>query len=104
MIRRTVLVAALAGAALAATAFAPAASARTAWSVSIGAPGFYVSAGEPYVRAPYRTHWRHHHYRDYYAPPVVYAPRHRHYYAPPRVVYRPAYVAPPVVYRPYYPY
>ncbi len=105
MIRRTLIATALTAAAVATVAFAPAASARTAWNVTIGAPGFVVSAGEPYAARPaYRPSWNHHHYR-YYAPPVVYsAPYPAPYYAPPRVVYRPAYVQPPVVYRPYYPY
>jgi hypothetical protein len=105
MIRRTLLATTLAAIAAAAAAFAPVASARTAWSVSIGAPGFAVSAGEPYAYAPaYRPYWRHHHYYRYYAPPVVYAPAP--VYMPPRVVYHAPYVPAPV-YRPYpyyYPY
>jgi hypothetical protein len=107
MIRRTLIAAAVAASALAGAAFAPAASAHTAWSVSVGAPGFAASAGDPYVAAPaypaYRPYWHHHHhYYRYYAPPVVYAPAP--VYVPPRVVYRPAYVAPAPAYEsPYYP-
>ena len=102
MIRRTLLATVLAASAAALAAFAPAASAHTAWSVTIGAPGFAISAGEPYYYgAPYRPYWRHHYYR--YAPPVVYTPPvyPAPYYAPPRVVYRPAYVAPRPYYYPY---
>jgi hypothetical protein len=108
MKRRTLFASVLAAAAVTAASFAPAASARTAWNVTIGAPGFVVSAGEPYVAAPYyaapayRPYWHHHHHHYRYAPPVVYEPAP--VYVPPRVVYRPAYVDPPVVYRPYYPY
>jgi hypothetical protein len=102
MIRRTLLATALAAATAAAVTFAPAASAGTAWNVTIGAPGFVVSAGEPYAVAPYRPYWNHHHrhYYRYYAPPVAYAPAP--VYVPPRVIYRPYVPAP--VYRPYYPY
>ena len=66
------------------------------WSVSIGAPGFAVSAGQPaYGRgyygygAPYRPYYRPYYRPVVVAPPVVYSP----YYAP-----YPAYVP----YRPYY--
>ena len=97
------LVAALGTAAVGAAAlFSTAASAggNVAWSVSVGAPGFAVSAGQPaYYGAPYRPY-----YRPYYRPaPVVYRP---YYYAPRPVYYapRPVYYAPPVVYtQPYYP-
>ena len=95
----------------AATLFSSAASAgnNVAWSVSIGGPGFAVSAGQPvygrgfvgpaYYGAPYRPYYRPY-YRPHYrpvvvAPPVVYRP----YYAPVVAPY-PAYVPRPVVYAP----
>lgn len=93
-----------------------AAGSDVAWSVSVGGPGFAVTAGQPYYGgagqygAPYRP---------YYGPryrPVVVAPVPAYrpwygpvtYYAPP-VVYAPRYVAPryyaprpyPVAVRPY---
>jgi hypothetical protein len=91
---RTRIVTAAAGITLigAAALFSSVASAgnNVGWSVSIGAPGFAVSAGQPaygrgfvgpaYYGAPYRPY-----YRPYYQP-----------------YYRPVVVAPPVVYRPYY--
>jgi hypothetical protein len=95
-----VLVAALGAAAVGAAAmFSPAANAggNVAWSVSVGGPGFAVTAGQPrwgHYRAPYRPYYRPY-YRSYYRPAPVYRP----YYAP-----RPVYYAPPVVYaQPYYP-
>ena len=48
MSRRLILAAALAATMAAGSAFAPAASAgNVAWSVSIGGPGYVVSAGQP---------------------------------------------------------
>ena len=84
MSKRILLGTALAGTLAAGLAVAPMASANsTSWSVSIGGPGYAVSAGSPvyygpYYRPYYRPHWR-----------PVYVP-------PPAVVY-----APPVYYRPY---
>lgn len=99
MNRTKMLVAALGTAAVGAAAlFSTAASAgsNVSWSVTVGGPGYAVTAGTPYYGAPYRPH-----YRPYYRPaPVVYRPYYRPYYAPPR----PVYYAPPVVYtQPYYP-
>lgn len=90
----------------------PAQAGNVGWSVSIGGPGFAVSAGEPWGawgHRPYR-----HGYAPYYRPWVAsYVPAPV-YYAPPRRVYRPLYAPtyqpyypapvyrPPVVYRPYY--
>lgn len=78
------------------------------WSVSVGGPGFVVSAGEPayygrgfvgpaYYGAPYRPYYRPYYRPIVVAPPVVYSP----YYAPypAYVPYRP-YYAPRVVYAP----
>ena len=95
MNRTKMLVAALGTAAVgAATMFSTAASAggNVAWSVSVGAPGFAVSAGQPaYYGAPYRPYYRPHYYRP---APVAYRP----YYAPYRAYApRPVYVAPPTV-------
>ena len=97
MIRRTTQLA-LGTALLAGLAtFAPAAHAdRVGFNISIGGPGYAISAGNapywgyaPYYGHPYRyRHWR----RAYVAPPVVYAPA-------PRVVYRAPYVAPRVIVR-----
>ena len=102
MNRTKMLVAALGTAAVGAAAlFSTAASAggNVAWSVSVGGPGFAVSAGQPYYGAPYRPHYKPY-YKPYYRPaPVVYRPYYRPYYAP-----RSAYVAPPVVYTQPYPY
>jgi hypothetical protein len=100
MNRTKMLVAALGTAAVGAAAmFSPAASAgsNVAWSVSVGGPGFAVTAGPPrYYGAPYRPYYRPHYYR----PAPVVRPYYRPYYAP-----RPVYYAPPtVVYsQPYYP-
>jgi hypothetical protein len=86
----------------------PAQAGNVGWSVSVGVPGFAITAGEPWG-------YRHHGYAPYYRPwvsayvpaPVYYAPPprvYRPYYAP--TYYRPYYPAPvyrpPVVYRPYY--
>lgn len=85
-----------------------AAGSDVAWSVSVGGPGFAVSAGQPFYGAPYRPYYR----PIVVAPaPVVYRPWYGpvNYYAPP-VVYAPRYVAPrphfaprayPVAVRPY---
>lgn len=103
MNRRTVFAMSLCGALLtAATAFVPTAQAgNVAWGVSVGGPGFGVSAGQPayyggrgYYRAPYypvaRTLFRPY-YRPYFHSgwrPVIVVPQVR-------------YIAPPVTY-PYY--
>jgi len=88
----------------------PALAGNVGWSVSIGAPGFAISAGEPWRGYGYRPYGYAPHLRPwvstyvpapaYYAPPVrVYRPR----YAPIYRAYYPAPVyRPPVVYRPYY--
>jgi hypothetical protein len=90
----------------AAALFSTAASAgnNVGWSVSIGAPGFAVSAGQPvygprYYAAPYRPYYRPYYRPVVVAPPVVYAP----YYAPYRayVPYRPYYAPRVVVARPW---
>jgi len=60
----------------------PAVARDVHWSVSIGGPGYAISAGVPYYGYPA------------YAPAPVYV-------APPVVYPAPVYVAPPVVYRPY---
>ena len=108
-----VLATVLAGAA----AIAPtvASASNVAWSVSVGGPGFAVSAGAPAYGPGYGPGYG---YRPYYRPapvvyrsyvpayvpppvyvqrprPVVYAPRPV-YYAPPPVV-----IAPPPYYAPY---
>jgi len=60
MLRKILLATALVGTLGAGLAVAPAASAgNVGWSVSIGGPGYAVSAGAPY-RGPY--------YRPYYRP------------------------------------
>ena len=101
MNRTKMLVAALGTAAVGAAAmFSTAASAggNVAWNVTVGGPGFAVSAGQPYYGAPYRPYYRPY-YNSYYRPAPVYRPYYRPYYAP-----RPVYYAPPVVYtQPYYP-
>jgi hypothetical protein len=102
----------------AASVFAPMASAgnNVGWSVSIGAPGFAVTAGQPawggygqvgrpYYSAPYRPYYRPNYRPVVVAPPVAYrpwyapvvAPAPYPYYAPRAVVY-----APPVVVSPRY--
>jgi hypothetical protein len=111
MSRRLLAATALGATLLAGAAFAPAASAGTSWSVSIGGPGYYVSAAEGWPRhyyEPYRPYWRpYSRHRHYYGPPVVYAPRYVYpapVYAPPRVVYRAPYYRPydRPYYKPYY--
>jgi hypothetical protein len=96
MNRRTAIAIALSGALFATAAFVPAAQAgNVAWGVSIGGPGFAVSAGQPgyvggraYYRAPYvpvaRPYWRPYYrpYAPYVYRPVVVAPA-PYYYAPP---------------------
>jgi hypothetical protein len=98
MNRRTVIALALGLGILAAASFAPAARAgNVAWGVSVGVPGFAVSAGQPgyyggrgYYGAPYRPY-----YRPWYRPavvvsPVAYLPPLAYpYYAPAPVVYAP---------------
>ncbi|MCC6194109.1 MAG: hypothetical protein IT518_06525 [Burkholderiales bacterium] len=100
MSKRSHLLAAAAVTALvgAATLFSTAASAggNVAWSVSIGGPGFAVSAGQPYYSAPYRPYYKPYHFRP--------APAYRPYYYPPRrVVYAPPLVVAPAPYYPAYP-
>ena len=85
MIRRNALIASTVAILATGAMFAPAASAggNVAWSVSIGAPGFGIVAGQPAVGA------------GYYGAPYV--PAYRPYYRP---AYRPVVVAPPVILRP----
>jgi len=99
MLRRTTQLA-LAGALVAAAAFAPAAQAHGGFSLSIGLPGVVV--GAPYYPAPVYAAPA----PVYVAPPPVAYTRPRVvYYAPrPRVVYRAPYwhrrvVGGPVYYR-----
>lgn len=82
----------LGGATVASTA-----SARDAFSVSIGLPGFAVGYGNRGYYGGY--------YGGYYAPPVVYAPPVAYYDAPlyaAPVVYGPRIVYGRPYYRPYY--
>jgi hypothetical protein len=113
MNRRLLCASVLGPALFAAAAFAPAASAgNVAWNVSVGGPGFAVTAGQPgyygghgYYGAPYRPY-----HRVWYRPlavpsPIVVAPAPAAYpyYEPAPVVYapRPVAVAPrPIVYAP----
>ena len=107
MRHRTVTFMKLCATLVAAAAFISTAQAgNVAWGVSVGGPGFNVSAGQPgyfgvhgYRGAPYRPIARSH-YRPYFplayraavvVPPVAYP-----YYAPALVVYapRPAHFAP----------
>jgi hypothetical protein len=81
MARLTAIVSTAAIAGAAAFAALPAQAGGVAWGVSIGVPGFAISAGEP---------WRGHGYRPHVRPWVS------------AHVPAPVYVAPPVVYRPYY--
>ncbi len=105
MIRNSIL--ALAGTTLlGAAALSPSvasAGSNVAWSVSVGGPGFAVTAGEPgYFGAPYRPYYRPH-FRPHprpvvIAPPVAYRPWYGpavgpvsyRVYAPQPVVYGPA--------------
>lgn len=95
--RRIALTTALAATLATGVAFTPAASANNvAWSVSIGAPGFAVSAGQPYWGG-YRGYgygYGYGYHRPWYRPvaPVIYP---YGYVAP-----RPVYVAPRPVYYP----
>jgi hypothetical protein len=93
---RTRILTAAAGTTLigAAALFSSVASAgnNVAWSVSVGGPGFTVSAGEPAYG-----------YGRGFVSPAYYGAPHRPYYTPYyRPHYRPVVVAPPVVYSPYY--
>lgn len=100
----------------AAALFSSAASAgnNVAWSVSVGGPGFAVTAGQPaygrgfvgrpYYGAPYRPYYRPYYRPVVVAPPVVYPPYYGPVVAPlrypayaPRVSYAPA----PVYVRPW---
>ncbi len=101
--RSIALATALAGILGAGLAFAPAAAANNvAWGVSIGGPGFAISAGQPAYWGGYRGYrygygYGHGYYRPYrpaviYPAPVYVAPR------PVYVVPRPVYVAPPAYY------
>ncbi len=94
--RRTAVIASIAAVLVIGAAFAPGASAsNVAWGVSVGGPGFVVSAGQPGYWHGYRGYG---YYRPWHRPfaPIV--------YAPPPVVYpyapRPVYVAPRPVYVP----
>ncbi len=101
MLRKILLATALVGALGAGLAVAPAASAgNVGWSVSIGGPGYAVSAGAPYWGPYYRPYYPA--YSPYYVPPVyaapvVYAPYRPYYYAPRVVV-----ASRPVYHGPYY--
>lgn len=93
MIRTRVFAAAATALIGAAALFPSVASAggNVAWSVSVGGPGFAVTAGEPgFVGAPYVPYHRPH-FRPYYRPFVI----------APRVAFRPWYgpVVSPVPYR-----
>lgn len=108
MNRRTITTVALCSTLLvAATALVPTAQAgNVAWGVSVGGPGFQVSAGQPgyyggggYYGAPYRPMARPY-YRPYYPATfraaVVVPPL---FFAPPPVAY-PYYLPAPAVYAP----
>ncbi len=95
--RRTVSTLALCGAVLAAASFVPLAHASdVAWGVSVGGPGFNVSAGQPgfyggrgFVAAPFRPYAR-----PYFRPVIrgrwlVAAPVLFPYVAPVPVVFAP---------------
>ena len=102
--RRIAFIATLAATLAGGAAFAPVASANNVgWSVSVGGPGFAVSAGQPYWGG-YRGygygygHGYGYHRRPAYRPvaPVVYP----YGYVAPRPVYvvpRPVYYGPPAV-------
>lgn len=100
MKRTHILAAAFAATLVAAAALAPGTSSASnvAWSVSIGGPGFAVSAGQPayvdapIVGAPFRPHWRPAFRRVAVAPPLVVRP----WLAAPAPVFvpRPVFVAP----------
>lgn len=111
MNRRSLTAIALTVALSATAALVPAAHAgNVAWGVSVGGPGFSVSAGQPanyaggyyggrgYYRAPFvpvvRTY-----YRPYFRPYAPYA--YRAIVVAPVPVYFPTYYAPPASY-PYY--
>ena len=88
MSRRLVVASTVAAALAAGALFAPTASAnRVAWNVSIGVPGFAVSAGAPYWG--YRGYYRPY-YRAYapvvYPAPVYSAPYYPYAYPAPVVV------------------
>lgn len=112
--RRTALVATLAALFAGSLAFVPAASAsNVAWSVSVGGPGYVVSAGQPGYWGGYRGYgvgygypYYRPHYRPYYRPvaPVVYsAPVLPYAYAAPSayIAPRPVYVQPPAAFYDY---
>jgi hypothetical protein len=104
VIKRSKMLVAVGAALVGATAlFSTAASAggNVAWSVSIGGPGFAVSAGQPYYGAPYRPYYKPYYTPNYYRPVPVYRPYYRPYYAPRPVVYAPPRVV--VAPTPYYP-
>jgi len=96
MIRRILVASSLAGTVALGLAVAPTASANNvAWSVSIGGPGYVVSAGQPAYWGP-RPYYG---YRPAYVAPPVYYPAPVVY--PASVVYsypRPYYYAPRPVY------
>jgi len=76
MKRPHILVAAI-GAAFAAIALTPvpAVAGNVAWSVSIGGPGFAISAGQPgFVGAPWTGRPAHAHWRPAFRPGVVARP------------------------------
>ncbi len=102
MNRRILSTLAACGALLAAAAYIPVAQAgNVAWSVSVGGPGFAVSAGQPgfyrgYYRAPYLRPIARPYYRPWYGAALVVRPVAL---VRPRVIY-PHYAPAPVVYAP----
>ncbi len=91
LVRRSVLTVAIAGLAAAAL---PAAASNVAWSVSVGGPGFAVSAGQPAYGPVYSPGFRpgFHPIARPFAPRVLVRPIGFR----PVVVARPAWVSPPV--------
>lgn len=89
-VRRKFLALALAVAGTAASAVNPAAANNVAWSVSVGGPGFAVSAGQPAFGPAFRPGFRPV-VRPFVAPVAV-----RPFGFRPIVVARPAWVARPV--------
>jgi len=74
---------------------------NVAWNVSIGGPGFAVTAGQPFYGARYYGAPYHPYYRSYYRPVVIAPPVYGPWYAPVAVAPAyPIYAPAPVVYAP----
>ena len=100
MLRRLAIATSIVTALVAGALFAPTASARTSWSVSIDVPGVAIATGSPvYYRPYYRPYYRAYAPAVVYPAPIAYAEPYPYVYPAPVVVRRaPYYYGPRRVY------